>query len=735
MENPPPAPVRPQNEPGLKSLEREPTSSHFRALHGRILLGGDTLNPDNKSISPVTKETLANGSPQILNECATNCRRREATVGKDQLEEEVSSRVANNTLVLKQDLSKIKDFDPEKATRWQATLTKLFGKDTASATEAEIRTLFDKYFYSKDKLGNKSDTDLFAEDVLKAFEGDTEAIEKNADCIIWYARICGFTQDYSEMVFKHQITAKALLKNKPDQLVEELNQKQAEDQPSRINATNGDEDQVLRFIWGNRGKLETPPTKTEPPEPKPDETKPTPETEDETAKKQYLKKKGQAIQIIDDKRLTLEQLNQYLEALGAETITGDKFKQIKEDENEKNQMARNLAVAGERWTLKNVLLRKTADDEIKKLSGEQQLAIRLNNLAELTKTLNDGKGSKEAEENLAIFLKEHGIDIQKLLDSVDEAVKAKEPSIDEEVNRRIKELEKNIDNWEGVVPVDEPAERKPIEAKKDETLEHIFNNISGEVNDKHRFFVEDPPVQINLTDEQMDRLNLVEPFFVDIKVEGWSVNKKVVPFVFELGDVAPHPDKRFINGEAATKGDSGLVGLAAASASTPEQQARLYKTLANAVVDIHLRSFANTGRPALIDRWYAAQQKKGRWDDDRILDSLGGFEYFDHDQVTGEVTGELRPENERLFMYKDTGELDSLDIGFWMSRTKELHKALETGTLQPHHLRWIELLAHSVDVNGLIKIIKESSPATKVPKILQGLKEEIDRRRKIELTQ
>lgn len=453
VEIPPPAPVR--TTEAVKSPEKIQISPHFRALHGRILLGSNTLNPDNKNISPVTKETLANGSPQILNECATNCRRREATVAKDQLEGEINSRVTKNTLVLKQDLSKIKGFDQEKAARWQGTLTKLFGKDTASATDSEVRTLFDKYFYSKDKLGNDSDADLFTEDVLKAFEGDTEAIEKNTDCIIWYARICGFTQDYSETVFRHQITAKALLNSQPDQLVEELNQKAAENKPSRINDTNDDEDQVLRFIWGNQGGASD--------KVKPDETKSTPESEDEANKKAYFQAKEINLKYIMDSATTLENLNQLLTEVGIETLTEDQFKQIKENEQERGEMAQKLVVGKHRVYLTNLETRKTADDEIKKLSKEEQQAIKLNNLIKFKEAGKDEEGLKETKENLEKLLKEHNIDLEELINNYSEALNSKGPLIKEEVDRQIQAFEKKIDIWEGKTPAPKEPEEKPDE--------------------------------------------------------------------------------------------------------------------------------------------------------------------------------------------------------------------------------------------------------------------------------
>lgn len=491
-EGPPPAPVKPPVEQikavePVKSPEKELFNSHFRALHGRILLGGDALNPDNKNISPITKEALANGSPQLLNECATNCRKKVATVEKDQLEGEINSRVANNTLVLKQDFSKIEGFDQEKAARWKSTLSKLFGKDTASATEAEVRALFDKYFYSKDKLGNASDTDLFAEDVLRAFgEEDITQIEENADCIIWYARICGFDQDYSEKVFKHQITAKALHKNNPDQLVEELNQK-IENKSSRIDDSNADEDEVLKFIWGNKGKIEIIPEKIETPA-KPDETvvepaepeeKPTESPEDENLLQQkaiYEKNRDVLDQFLSNSETTIEEVNDYIVNSGMKEITAEGLAKINAAPDMKKMLIIDIYLGQQkRQKIEEKIQSGMSSSEIQQLRyvNTDKIIKQLEAVqAEKPEGLDDlqyGKIVKQAEEQrqkmikeLEKFPKEIGekissgeINPEKILkeykQKFEDELAADQPEIDEQIDA----LKAQIYKWEGIGEKDE----------------------------------------------------------------------------------------------------------------------------------------------------------------------------------------------------------------------------------------------------------------------------------------
>lgn len=763
MENPPPAPVRPPGEAvkttePVRSPEKELFSSHFRALHGRILLGGETLNPDNKNISPVTEEALENGNPQLLNECATNCRRKEATVDKDQLEEEINSRVANNTLVLKQDLSNIEGFDQAKATRWQATLTKLFGKDTASATEEEVRQLFDKYFYSKNKLGNNSDTDLFSEDVLDAFDGDLAMVEENADCIIWYARICGFTQDYSETVFKHQITAKALLVDDPDQLVEELNQKETGNQPSRIDDPNSDEDEVLRFIWGNKGKIEITPTDTKPTESK---VEPTELPEDEKLLKQkviYEKSRDVLNEFLSSPKTTIEQINQVLVFSGMNEITPEDLKKINTTPDMKRMLIIEMFLGQQKIARESQYRRQVSKDVLSNMSESEKQQLDyinyMNYIEQFDKELQavkpEGMDDKvymelrqdmeeqrrQMDEELKKLPKEIGekikrgeIDPKKIMQDFDLEIKSALESHQPEINAEIKALKKQIFQWEGMEYKDaelegktaEIIEQKPFESGKDYSMEEMFSSIQGEVNKGHRFYVESPPSQLSLTNQEINRLKLIEHFFVNIQeVDGrvaYEVNKRVVPFVWELGENGTTPDTRFNDGEKATDGDSGVVGLAAASAENPEKQALLYHDLADAIIMIHKKD------PKLLGQWLE-KQKELQASGLSSLVLLTKNDLIDREN--------LRPEQERLFYFSEDKFKNHPDqvledfSATWKSRISELEQVISENKLQKHHLRWIELLAHSVDVDGLIGIIKEKAgpnkPAPATPSGEEGKK-------------
>jgi len=58
----------------------------------------------------------------------------------------------------------------------------------------------------------------------------------------------------------------------------------------------------------------------------------------------------------------------------------------------------------------------------------------------------------------------------------------------------------------------------------------------------------------------------------------------------------------------------------------------------------------------------------------------------------------------------------------WQPRIDELTQKLQEGKLEPHHLRWIEFLSHSVDVGKLMQMLKEASPEAPMEKMESTIK-------------
>jgi hypothetical protein len=147
----------------------------------------------------------------------------------------------------------------------------------------------------------------------------------------------------------------------------------------------------------------------------------------------------------------------------------------------------------------------------------------------------------------------------------------------------------------------------------------------------------------------------------------------VVPFVWDEGSGG---QARFSEAEAFTDYDSGHFGLAAVSAPSAESQAQLYALLAQGILDVHL---ANR---SLLAEWFAGQGAA----------SEEIFVYFDRQ----------RPAPEEKLLAVD----GSIDQAMWDARLEELANGVARRSFLRHHFRWVEFLAHAVDVPGLVGLIR-----------------------------
>lgn len=267
----------------------------------------------------------------------------------------------------------------------------------------------------------------------------------------------------------------------------------------------------------------------------------------------------------------------------------------------------------------------------------------------------------------------------------------------EEWRRRREEIDQNISELESLRDTTENHNlpEGPL------SVNEIFGRIQGSVPQNHEYFVENPPEKVALTPEQLADLTSNKPFFVNIQesngIISYETNKEIVPFVWDPKVSAA----RFIDAENQTAGDSGTLALAAVSADTPEKQAALYRAITDGVLKIHEED------PNKLLLWLQAQSAGDQ------LSSLARFMDNDLMQTQGGVS--LRPERERLLTWDETNlqiNPDSLANfpSLWQKRIQELRQALAADQLQPHHLRWIEFLSHSVDLPKLIQIIKEQQP-------------------------
>lgn len=211
-----------------------------------------------------------------------------------------------------------------------------------------------------------------------------------------------------------------------------------------------------------------------------------------------------------------------------------------------------------------------------------------------------------------------------------------------------------------------------VDPERSHELAEVFGSLRYPVDGDHDYFVARPPEVLSLDPGQLQTLEVRKPFFVD---HGWSFgpDRDVVPFVWDAR-VGGQP--RFSEAEALTDYDSGLLGLAAMSAPTAESQARLYTIVSEAILDVH-----RSNRDLLTE-----------WFDRQGASSSNAFIYFDQQRPSAA---------EKLLAANGT-----IDRGLWDARLAELAACLGHDAFRKHHFRWIEFLAHAVDIPQLMRIIR-----------------------------
>ena len=100
------------------------------------------------------------------------------------------------------------------------------------------------------------------------------------------------------------------------------------------------------------------------------------------------------------------------------------------------------------------------------------------------------------------------------------------------------------------------------------------------------------------------------------------------------------------------------------------------EVLPGAILEVH-RSNRD-----LLPEWLDAQGQASR----------NAFAYFDQERL---------PAVEKLLAADAT-----IDRALWETRFEELAACLNQDAVQKHHLRWIEFLAHAVDIPQLVRLIR-----------------------------
>ncbi|GEM_PF-5517539 len=259
---------------------------------------------------------------------------------------------------------------------------------------------------------------------------------------------------------------------------------------------------------------------------------------------------------------------------------------------------------------------------------------------------------------------------------------------DAEDEQRLQEIAREMERLNAELRVI-PQELQELGPQR---LQARFEGVQGAVDRNHRFYVENPTDRIDLTDEQLQQLASPLPFFV-ITNNSVNTNRVVVPWAWELGPEGAN-NTRFVNGELSTEGDSGLLGVSAASGENPEAQGRLYKSLADVVLRTH------QANPTLLHDWLEVQ---GRLEPGSPATSLDMFKMHDALRV------EQGAEQEETLLGYDAQVNVSLPAieHMWEDRLRALRTALDNDQLTYAQLRQLEFLSHSVNVPEVITTMQQ----------------------------
>jgi len=248
-----------------KSPEKLPPIPALVGLQARLLLTGPALNPDNKTVPPVSKEQISPFETRDYSSYhkASIQERREywKTHQPDStFQEQYENWVTSNTALFTDNktapiLDKLTGFSTS------------IGIDFKHFTPAEADKLFKRYFASSspvDKDGVPSNIKLFVHDVLTAYIKDNKLdllkLKEDLPTFQWLGNLFGETG--SELVAQLiDAESKQLLEGEQTKLLTEANEEE------RINKLVPDEERILRYVWD--GAAAEPPQPPKPPEPGP----------------------------------------------------------------------------------------------------------------------------------------------------------------------------------------------------------------------------------------------------------------------------------------------------------------------------------------------------------------------------------------------------------------------------------------------------------------------------------
>jgi len=288
-----------ESKTGLPSPERLATRAEMVALHTRMAVSKEALNPETK-LEEIKEENLSNLDQTIIAAANSSTRERNA-YWERKWQEIASSDSSLASLDERQKLEKQKEVwrnlmvERFKAENNQPLVAKLKAKKTIGGinfeeefSEETTAQIYKRYFEGQkkedqeevlvakdgqqEKLAIPSNLNQFIDDVIEAYQGNLDAIEEDLEAIVWYAGIFG-NQMANKVIFEI-IRTKLIMANetKKQQLIQQAN---ANDRRNTLTSTEKD---FCQWLWEGSGmerKTITtsppPPTTSPPASPKPPE--------------------------------------------------------------------------------------------------------------------------------------------------------------------------------------------------------------------------------------------------------------------------------------------------------------------------------------------------------------------------------------------------------------------------------------------------------------------------------
>lgn len=209
---------------------------------------------------------------------------------------------------------------------------------------------------------------------------------------------------------------------------------------------------------------------------------------------------------------------------------------------------------------------------------------------------------------------------------------------------------------------------------------------------RHSYFINGELKKPDLSNEDLKKLESTLATFTEVRIlpDGlirYQVSPFAIPYLFE--DVAQSAE--FASALNFAGQEFRLFALCSSSAGGTEKQAKLYEIVADVITKCH------ENNPMLLMEWGRIQTSNQG--DLTSFDALRTLDFTFENGVPRPRSG-----NEQLIIFADDAQ-GGYDISrfekVWAGRISQLRRVLDNGKLERHHMRWLEFLSYSVNIQRL----------------------------------